>query len=70
MVDVTEIDDVKTGTTVTLIGCDGDDEITIEEIAERMSTINYEVACLIGKRVPRVYFENGTVVASECLIIE
>ena len=70
VVDVTEIDDVKTGTTVTLIGCDGDDEITIEEIAERMSTINYEVACLIGKRVPRVYFENGTVVASECLIIE
>ncbi|MDR2833997.1 MAG: alanine racemase [Streptococcaceae bacterium] len=46
---------VAEGTKVTLIGKDGDDEITMQEIAEYMGTINYEVACLISDRVPRIY---------------
>lgn len=59
IIDVTNIPHVKQGDPVTLIGKDGDDEITAEELADRMGTINYEVTCLIGKRVPRIYIKNG-----------
>ncbi len=46
---------VQLGTVATLIGKDGEDEITIDEVAERLDTINYEIPCMIGQRVPRVY---------------
>src|SRR5690625_974042 len=50
------------GTHVTLIGKQGNDEITVDEIAAKLQTINYEVPCLISTRVPRVYMENDQVV--------
>ncbi len=53
MVDVTDIDDVKTGTKVTLMGLDREAHITADEIANLTDTINYEVVCDISKRVPR-----------------
>ncbi|MGM8216636.1 alanine racemase [Bacillaceae bacterium W0354] len=43
------------GTKVTLIGKDGSNEITMEEVADYLETINYEIPCIIGKRIPRVY---------------
>ncbi|MUV38500.1 Alanine racemase [Lentibacillus sp. JNUCC-1] len=43
------------GTRVTLIGCQGEDEVTADDIAEKLDTINYEVACMISERVPRLY---------------
>ena len=43
------------GTKVTLIGEMGNDKISIDEIAEKLGTINYEVACMISNRIPRVY---------------
>ncbi|MCL7749637.1 alanine racemase [Halalkalibacter alkaliphilus] len=46
---------VETGTVVTLIGEDGNDKITMDEVAARLGTINYEIPCIIGPRVPRVY---------------
>ncbi|MFC0472357.1 alanine racemase [Halalkalibacter kiskunsagensis] len=46
---------VETGTVVTLIGEDGRDKITMDEVAARLGTINYEIPCVIGQRVPRVY---------------
>ncbi|MDT8862708.1 alanine racemase [Alkalihalobacillus sp. MEB130] len=46
---------VETGTVVTLIGEDGNDKITMDEVAARLGTINYEIPCVIGARVPRVY---------------
>jgi len=54
MVDVGE-EDVDVGETVTLLGADGDDLITAEEIAGRIGTINYEVTARIPSRVPRIY---------------
>jgi alanine racemase len=39
------------------MGRQGREEITAEEMGERIETISYEVFCLIGKRVPRVYKE-------------
>lgn len=44
---------------VTIIGADGDERITAEEIARRIDTINYEVVCGITSRVPRVYHRDG-----------
>jgi alanine racemase len=41
------------------VGRDGAEEITMDEIAEKMGTISYEATCLIGKRVPRVFYKNG-----------
>ena len=56
MVDVSHIKDICEGDSVTLIGRDGGCCISAEEIAEYAQTINYEIICGIGKRVPRVFF--------------
>ncbi|MFQ6091134.1 MAG: alanine racemase [bacterium] len=55
MVDVTDIPGVAIGDEVVLIGKQGDDEITADEVAHRLDTINYEVICSIASRVPRSY---------------
>ena len=47
------------GEKVILIGCQGDDEIKMEEWAEQLGTIPYEIAVSIAKRVPRVYIGRG-----------
>ncbi|MCR5283585.1 MAG: alanine racemase, partial [Lachnospiraceae bacterium] len=54
MVDVTDLGDVKCGDEVTLIGRDGADEITMEELGDLSGRFNYELACDINARVPRV----------------
>lgn len=59
MVDLTGIPEAKEGDLVTLIGRDGDQEITMEEIADVSGGFHYEIPCLIGKRVPRRYMKNG-----------
>jgi alanine racemase len=45
----------KTGDDVTLIGVDGDEEITAWDIADKLGTVAYEICCAISDRVPRVY---------------
>ncbi|MGI6085691.1 MAG: alanine racemase [Acetivibrionales bacterium] len=63
MVDVTDVKgDIKIGDEVVMLGKQGDCEITAEELAGYMGTIPYEIVCIIGKRVPRVYFKNGQIV--------
>ena len=59
MVDVTDIPGVSTGDEVVLLGKQGRERITAEDIAEKIHTISYEVFCSVGKRVPRVYKPNG-----------
>ncbi|MGD8462669.1 MAG: alanine racemase [Anaerolineae bacterium] len=54
MIDVTAVPDVRLGDEVVLIGTQGDDQITAEDVAERLGTINYEVVSEILARVPRV----------------
>jgi alanine racemase len=46
---------VSPGTPVTIIGKDGSEEVTTEELAGILGTINYEIVCMISGRVPRVY---------------
>lgn len=55
MVDITDIPDVENGDTVTLIGKDGEDEITLDFISDLSGRFNYEFACCLGKRIKRVY---------------
>ncbi len=61
MADVTGID-VKPWDEAVILGRQGNEEITADEIAGLMGTISYEVLCLISKRVPRVYIKGGQVV--------
>ena len=46
-----------------LIGSQGSERITAEEVAKRLSTINYEVTCALTPRVSRVYHRDGDVIA-------
>ncbi|MDF2484324.1 MAG: alr2 [Herbinix sp.] len=55
MVDVTEIEEVQQGDSVTLLGRDGDAYISAEELAEWSHSFAYELVCTVGKRIPRVY---------------
>lgn len=60
MIDVTDVDNVRIGDEVVLYGGQGESFISVDEVAEWMGTISYEVTCLLGKRVPRKYvFSNG-----------
>jgi alanine racemase len=54
--------EIPAGTVVTLIGKQQNDMVSVDEIAEKLETINYEVPCLISTRVPRVYKEQGEIV--------
>ncbi len=63
VVDVTDIAGVMPGDPVTLIGKDGDLEITADQMADWAETISYEIFCGISRRVPRVYVENGKTVS-------
>lgn len=62
MIDVSHIENVNVGEEVTLIGEDGGNSITAEELANLIGTISYEILCVLGKRVPRVYIKEGKVV--------
>lgn len=62
MVDVTEINNVKQGDAVTLVGKDGDEYISVEELASMANSFNYEFICNIGKRIPRIYYSMGKIV--------
>lgn len=62
MIDVTDIPDVKMGDEVVVFGKQGDQCLPIEELADMLGTINYELTCVVTKRVPRVYLEGGKIV--------
>ena len=53
-VDVTELADVAVGDPVTLIGERGGRRLTLADLAALLDTIDYEVLCAIGRRIPRV----------------
>ena len=62
MVDITDIPDITAENEVTLVGCDGELTLTMEEVSEIAHSFNYELPCRISRRVPRVYTRNGEVV--------
>jgi alanine racemase len=62
MIDITDIDGVNIGDEVILIGEDENNKFTADTIADLIGTINYEVLCMISKRVPRVYVKGGKII--------
>lgn len=61
MLDVTDIDYVAQGDEVVVFGNPAHGEPTADSIAANTGTINYEVVCLVGKRVPRIYYRDGVI---------
>ena len=59
MIDVTGIDGVEIGDEVVLVGRQGENELTMEEVSEAAHSFNYELPCRISPRVPRLYYKNG-----------
>ena len=67
MLDVTDIDDVKAGDEVVVIGTQQGATLTADDLARAWGTINYEVVTSIKPRVPRRYLRGGRVVATKTL---
>ena len=51
---------VQVGERATIVGSDGEERQTAEELARRIETISYEIVCGITRRVPRHYHRDGT----------
>ena len=64
MIDVTDVPEVKRGDTVTLMGREGQEMITAEEIGALSHSFHYEMVCNVGKRIPRVYYKKGEAVGA------
>ena len=68
MVDVTDIEGVTRGDEVVLLGKQGDERITAEELGDISGRFNYELVCDISKRVPRNFIYEGRIIEqSECI---
>jgi alanine racemase len=65
MVDVTNIEGVEEDDEAVLIGRQGEHEITVDDLANTCGGFHYEILCDIGKRVPRVYYEDGKIVGTK-----
>ncbi|QNU67502.1 alanine racemase [Ruminiclostridium herbifermentans] len=62
MIDVTDIEgNVEVGDEVVLIGAQGDNVITVEDVAGSIGMINYEFVSVVGKRIPRAFIHNGKI---------
>jgi alanine racemase len=59
MIDVTNVHNIERGDEVILFSDEG---ITVDDLAKWLDTINYEVTCVIGKRIPRIYTKHGKAV--------
>ena len=62
MVDISHIPQAKVGDEVVLIGRSEDEYISVDELAEIGNTISYELLCMIGRRVPRIYIKDKAIV--------
>lgn len=61
MVDVTHIPEAAEGDRVVLLGQDGELQVTAEELGELSGRFHYELVCDLGKRIPRIYVEHGSI---------
>ncbi len=70
MIDVSSIPDVRAGDEVIIMGEENGQKISASDIADLNNTINYEILCAVGKRVPRYYIKNGKIVEVKSDIIQ
>lgn len=62
MLDVTDVEDINIGDEVVLFGYGKKGYPHVDKVAEELQTINYEIVCMVGRRVPRVYIQSGEVI--------
>lgn len=62
MIDVTDLDDVNIGDEVVLFGVEKNSYPKVEELALILGTINYELVCMMGRRIPRKYIRRGEII--------
>ena len=70
MIDVTGIEGINLGSEVTLVGNDGEEYLSMEEVSEKAYSFNYELPCRISRRVPRLYYKKGKEVVSLHYLID
>ena len=58
MIDVTSVNNIKRGDEALIFG---NGAVTVDDVADWIGTINYEVTCMVSRRIPRVYIKNGEV---------
>ncbi|MDI6726995.1 MAG: alanine racemase [Smithellaceae bacterium] len=64
-IDVTDLDNCSVGEEVVLLGRQGEEHITANEIAHKLGSISYEILCALGKRAPRIFLQQGEIGAME-----
>ena len=60
MIDVTGVNNIKRGDEALIFG---DGAVTVDDIAKWMDTINYEIVCMLSRRIPRVYKSGGNTIS-------
>ncbi len=70
MVDVTDIPGVTDGDIAVLVGCSGEEKITVEDISRTAGSFNYEFLCNIARRVPRLYYRGGELVEKRNYLLD
>ena len=65
MIDITDVPDVNLGDEVILFG----EGLPVEELADQLGTISYEILCMINKRVPRIYRRNEEIIEIKSSIV-
>ncbi len=67
MIDVSKVPEATIGDDVMMMGEQGEERVTADEIADKVGTISHEVVCSADKRVPRIYLKNGRAVKTKTL---
>ena len=70
MIDVSDVNNINVGDEVILFGGDEQKGIPVEFVASQMGTINYEVPCMVSKRIPHIYIKSGKVVGCFNYLLE
>ncbi|HQJ56700.1 MAG TPA: alanine racemase, partial [Caldisericia bacterium] len=68
MIDISKFENPQIGEDVIILGKNGKEEVSADEIAKKCRTINYEIVTRIGKRMPKVYIKNGEVIKIKSLL--
>lgn len=70
MIDVSHIPNVETGDEVVLVGKQGENRLSVEELAGMSASFNYEFVCDVNRRVPRVFYQGGKVVGVKNYLLD
>ncbi len=70
MIDLTDIDHINIGDEVVIFGEQNNHYIHVDEIAKKLGTISYEIVCMVGRRIPRIYKKNGEIAKTVDYLID